>query len=127
MIYAHYAHILDKGTITVPPATTPNNPNTKVIFKNCALFTNCIRRINNTQVDNAHDIDVVMPTYNLVEYRDNYSKTFDILWQYCRDEPLLNDMVKFLILLQLMLLLYSFKLKKKKQIKQGTMAQKILK
>ena len=91
VIYAHYAHILDKGTITVPPATAPNNPNTKVIFKNCALFTNCIRRINNTQVDNTHDIDVVMPTYNLVEYRDNYSKTFDILWQYCRDEPLLND------------------------------------
>ena len=30
-----------------------------------------------------------MPMYNLIEYSDNYSKTFDILWQYYRNEP--ND------------------------------------
>ena len=28
-----------------------------------------------------------MPIYNVIEYRDNYSKTFGTLWQYCRDEP----------------------------------------
>ena len=28
-----------------------------------------------------------MPMYNLIEYNDNYSKTSEILWQYCRDEP----------------------------------------
>ena len=43
------------------------------------------------QLDDAHDIDVVMPMYNLVEYSDNYSKTCGILWQYCRDEPALDD------------------------------------
>ena len=32
-----------------------------------------------------------MPMYNLVEYSDNYSKTCEILWQYCRDEPALDD------------------------------------
>ena len=48
--------------------------NKKVTFKNCAPFTKCISRINNTDVDNAHDIDIVMPMYNLIEYRDNYSK-----------------------------------------------------
>ena len=38
----------------------------KVIFKHCAPFTNCISEINNTQVDNAKDIDIVMPMYNLI-------------------------------------------------------------
>ena len=37
-----------------------NNTNKKVIFKNCAPFTNCISEINNTQIDNAKDIDIVM-------------------------------------------------------------------
>ena len=46
-----------------------------VTFKNCAPFTNCISEINNTQIDNAKDIDIVMPTYNLIEYSDNYAKT----------------------------------------------------
>ena len=41
------------------------------IFKNCAPFTKCIGRINNTDIDNAQDIDTVMPMYNLIEYRDN--------------------------------------------------------
>ena len=42
-------------------------------------FTNCIREINNTQVDNAKD-DIVMPMYNLIEYSDNYAKTTGSLW-----------------------------------------------
>ena len=53
--------------------------NKKVTFKNCAPFTKCISRINNTDVDNAHDIDIIMPMHNLIEYRDNYSKTSGIL------------------------------------------------
>ena len=44
-----------------------------VTFKNCAPFTKCISRINNTDIDNAHDIDIVMPMHNLIEYSDNYS------------------------------------------------------
>ena len=32
-----------------------------------------------------------MSMYNLIEYSDNYSKTSGSLWQYCRDEPALND------------------------------------
>ena len=47
--------------------------------------------INNTQIDNAKDIGVVMPMYNLLEYSNNYSKTSGNLWQYYRDEP--NDNV----------------------------------
>ena len=37
-----------------------------VTFKNCAPFTKCISRINNTDIDNAHDIDIIMPMYNLI-------------------------------------------------------------
>ena len=62
----------------------------KVVFTNCAPFTNCISGINNTQVDNAKDIDIVMPTYNLIEYSDNYSKISGSLWQYCKDLPAAN-------------------------------------
>ena len=63
----------------------------KVIFKNCAPFTNCISEINNTQVDNAKDIDIVMPMYNLIEYSDNYSKTAGNVWQYYKDIPAVNN------------------------------------
>ena len=58
-----------------------------MIFKNCAPFADCISEINNTQIDNAKDIDVVMPMYNLIEYNDNYSKTSESLQQHYRDEP----------------------------------------
>ena len=53
-------------------------------MKNCASFTDCISETNNTQIDNAKDIYVVMPMYNLIEYSDNYSKTCGSLWQYYR-------------------------------------------
>ena len=85
------AYILVKGTITIAPAPTtavnPNNNDIKVVFKNCALFTDCISEINNAQRDNAKDIDVIMEMYNLIEYGDNYSKTSGKLWQYYRVEP----------------------------------------
>ena len=56
------AYILVKGTITAgeQTVTTPNNVNKNVIFKNCATFVNCISRTNNVQVDDSHDIDVVI-------------------------------------------------------------------
>ena len=62
------------------------------MFENCAPFADCISEINNTQIDNAKDLDVVMPMCNLFEYRDNYSKTSGRLWQYYRDDP--NDVVE---------------------------------
>ena len=89
------AYILVKGTITItgrPNDATDANKriderNKGVIFKTCAPFTKCISRINNTDIDNAHDIGIVMPIHSLIEYSDNYSKTSGSLWQYYRDEP----------------------------------------
>ena len=88
------AYILVKGTIsinnTAAQGAAANNINKKVIFKNCTPFTNCISEINNTQIDNAKDIDIVMPMYNLIEYSDNYVKTTGSLQQYCKDIPARN-------------------------------------
>ena len=86
--------ILVKGNISVNTAAAgadPNNRNRKVIFKKCAPFTNCISKINNTQIDNAEYIDIVIPMYNLIEYSDNYSKTYGSLWQYCKEIPAVNN------------------------------------
>ena len=62
-----------------------NGRNKGVIFKNCAPFTDCIGEINNTQIDNAKYIHIVMPMYNLNEYSHNYPKTSGNLWQYPND------------------------------------------
>ena len=59
----------------------------KLILKNNAAFINCITKINDIKIDNAEDLDVVMPMYNLVEYSKNYEKTTGSLWNYYRDEP----------------------------------------
>ena len=89
------AYILVKGTISVnstaAQGAAANNTNKKVIFKNSAPFTNCISEINNTQMDNAKDIDIVMSMYDLIECSDNYAKTKGSLWQYCKDIPARNN------------------------------------
>ena len=75
------AYIFFKGTITITgagadaTARQADERNKGVIFKNCVPFTKCISIINNTDIDNAQDIDIVMPMYNLIECSDNYSKT----------------------------------------------------
>ena len=54
------------GQGTDAAALAADRLNKEVILKNCALFANCISEINNTQIDNAKDLDAVMPTYNLI-------------------------------------------------------------
>ena len=87
------AYILVKGTITINgrgadvAARQADERNKGASFKNCAPFINGISEINNTQIDNAKDIAIEMPMYNLIEYSDNYAKTSGSSWQYFRDEP----------------------------------------
>ena len=74
-------------------ATNTNNANNnafgekKLVFKNNAPFINCISKINGIKIDNAEDLDVVMPMYNLLEYSKNCGKTTGSLRNYYRDEP----------------------------------------
>ena len=85
-------YILVKGKITIAgaggnaAAIQADERDKGVIFKNCAPFINCISKINNTQIDNAKEIDIVMPMYSLIEYSDNYAKATGSLWQYFRDD-----------------------------------------
>ena len=76
------AYIFVTGDI----AAMNNDANTKVAFKNCAPFTKCITHINDENVDDADDLDIVMPMYNLIENSDNYSDTSGGLWQFKRGE-----------------------------------------
>ena len=89
------AYILVKGTLTVnntsADGAAANNTTKKVIFKNCAPFTSCINKTNNEQIENAQYIDIVLPMYNLIEYRENYSKKFGNLWQYFKEIPAVNN------------------------------------
>ena len=80
------AYIVVKGTITV---TDPDIDayGKKLAFKNNASFNSCITKINNTLIDNAEDLDIVMPLFNLIEYSKNYSKTTRSSWNYYRDKP----------------------------------------
>ena len=87
------AYILAKRTITITgagnddAAKEADERDKGVTFKNCGPFTKCISRINNTDIDNAQDIDIVMSMYNLIKYSDNYSKTSGTLYQYYKNEP----------------------------------------
>ena len=76
------SYILVTGYI----AETGDDANTRVAFKNYASFTKCITHINDEHVDGAHDLDIIMPMCNLIEYSDNYSDTLENIWQLKRGE-----------------------------------------
>ena len=73
------AYIVVKGPITV---VRPN-----AAKKNNVPFINCSSKINSVKIDNAEDLDVAMPMYNLLEYSKNQRKTTGSSWNYYRDEP----------------------------------------
>ena len=73
------AYIVVEGDITLE-GDNANKRNKNLAFKNNALFINCIWKINVIKIDNAEDVDVVMPIYNLFEYSKNYRKTTGSLW-----------------------------------------------
>ena len=45
-----------------------------------------IAEIDGTTINDAEDLDSVMPMYNLIEYSSNYSETTGSLWFYSKDE-----------------------------------------
>ena len=89
------AYIVVKGTITV---ANPDDAKKEVTFKNNAAFINCISKINGLKIDNAEDLDVVMPMYNLLEYSKNYKKqqvVYGIIIE-------MNQVILFLLILNLL-------------------------
>ena len=79
------AQIHVKVTIEVPNTGTAAPPNNK------NKFINYTSEMNKTQVDDARDIDLVMPMYNLIEYSDTFTKTSRSLYQFHRDKPALTN------------------------------------
>ena len=83
-------YIVVKGTITLTKTNGRGSihiTNRFLAFKNNTPFTNCISKINNLLIDNAEDLDVVMPIYNLLKYSKSYRKTTGGFWNYYRDDP----------------------------------------
>ena len=87
------AYILVKGKIVVTDPGVNNNANNirdkrnkPIILKNNAPFVSCMTRINGELIEDADDLDIVMPMYNLLEYSKNYRKTMRSLYNYYRDE-----------------------------------------
>ena len=81
------AYVWVKGTITV---TNPNNNanfDRRLTPKNNAPFISCVSKINGELVENAEDLDIVIPMYNLLDHSKNYEKTSGSLFNYYRDEP----------------------------------------
>ena len=81
------AYILVIGNITA----AGGDANARVAFKNCAPFTKCITHINDEHVDNADNLDIIMPMYSLIEYTESYSDTSANLWQFKRDKQNMNN------------------------------------
>ena len=85
------AYIVVKGTITA-------KRNNKEIFKNNASFINCISKINGIKIDNADDLDVVMPIFNLLKYSKSYKKQ-QIVYGIIIE---MNKVILFLLILNLL-------------------------
>ena len=75
------AYILERGNIPVRAT-----PATHVAFRNCAPFTKCITKIDETTIDDVENLDLVIPMYSLIEYSSNCSKTTGSLWFYSKHE-----------------------------------------
>ena len=80
-----------KGKIIVTNENDNTNLNKEMTLKNNTPFISCISKINNELVENAEDLDIVMPMYNLLKYSKNYEKTSGSLFNYYRDEP--NELI----------------------------------
>ena len=89
----HYsdAYILVKDTITVNGVVNGVENeivrrNRPLILKHNAPFVSCITTINGKLNEDADDLDIVMPMYNLLDYSKNYRKTIGSLYNYYKDE-----------------------------------------
>ena len=80
------AYVWVKGKITVTDPNGNANFNKELTLKKNAPLISCISKINNELAENAEDLDIVMPIYNLLEYSKNYEKTSGF-FNYYRDEP----------------------------------------
>ena len=92
------SYIVVKGDTTLEGDNSANKRNKNFAFKNNAPFINCISKINGAKIDNAEDLDVVMPMYNLLEYSKNYRTKLVV----CGNVTDMNQVMLFLVILNLL-------------------------
>ena len=92
------AYIVVKGDITLEGDNDANKRNKNLAFKNNAPFINCISKINRVKIDNAEDLDVVVPMYNLFEY----SKIIEKQQEVCGIIIEMSQVLLFLLILSLL-------------------------
>ena len=81
------AYIVVEGVVTVSDEERDRDEmNGDFVLKNNAPFISCISKISGVLIENAEDLDVVMPMCNLLEYSKYYLKTSGFLWSCYRDE-----------------------------------------
>ena len=98
------AYIVVKGTITLTKTDGRgfiDIRNRFLAFKNNAPFTNCISKINNVLIDNAEDLDIVMPVYNLLSIVKITEKQQEV----CGIITGMNLIILLLIMITLLLLI----------------------
>ena len=89
------AYIVMKADIALGGNNNANKRKKNLAFKNNAPFINCITKINGVKIDNAEDLDVLMPMYNLLEYKKNYRKQQVV----CGVITEMNQVILFLLIL----------------------------
>ena len=81
------AYTVAKGVVTVSTEEKDRDEMDRdFVLKNNTPFISCISKINGAFIENAENLDIVMPMYNLLNYSKNDSKTSGSLWNYYRDE-----------------------------------------
>ena len=80
-------YILVTGDITA----SGGDEYTSAAFKNCAPFTRYVTHINHKHIDTAENLDIIIPFFNLIEYKDSFCGTSGSLWQLKRDEFNMNN------------------------------------
>ena len=83
------AYIVVTGKIIATNSDPPDgvNYNKNLAFKISAPFFNCILKINSQLIEDAQDLDIVIPMYNLLYYSKNFRKTTGSFWNYYPDMP----------------------------------------
>ena len=81
------AYILVTGNVKI----IVGNENTPFCFIGPSPFTTCVLHLNEEHVETAENLELVMKHYNLIENSDNYQDTVGSLYQFKRDEQVLDD------------------------------------
>ena len=69
------AYIVVEGVVTVSAEERDRDKmNRDFLLKNNAPFISCILKINDVLIENAEDLGIVMPMYNLLEYNKKILK-----------------------------------------------------